>query len=97
MLSGATSVLQNNYGVDPNYQLGRVQTWNADVQKDLTQAWVLGGGYTRTTGGNLDIVRAPNRDADRPEDRHDPGLHLSDVAGHFGAQRRQRAACSAGW
>ncbi|HEX6464121.1 MAG TPA: hypothetical protein VFZ98_06705, partial [Vicinamibacterales bacterium] len=53
----------NTYGVDPNYQLGRVQTWNADVQKDLTQAWVLGGGYTRTTGSSLDIVRAPNRTA----------------------------------
>ena len=61
--AGSINVLQNTYGVDPNYQLGRVQTWNADVQKDLTQAWVIGGGYTRTTGSNLDIVRAPNRTA----------------------------------
>jgi trimeric autotransporter adhesin len=55
------NILQNNFGVDPNYQLGRVQTWNADVQKDLTQSWLVGGGYTRTTGASLDIVRAPNR------------------------------------
>jgi hypothetical protein len=61
VLAGVSNVLQNNYGVDPNYQLGRVQTWNADVQKDLTQAWLVGGGYTRTTGASLDIVRAPNR------------------------------------
>jgi trimeric autotransporter adhesin len=51
----------NNYGVDKDYALGRVQTWNADVSKDLSQAWNIGGGYTRTTGANLDIVRAPNR------------------------------------
>jgi hypothetical protein len=63
-LANASNTLQNTFGVDPNYQLGRVQTWNADVQKDLTQAWVVGGGYTRTTGSNLDIIRAPNRTPD---------------------------------
>ncbi|MGH9411557.1 MAG: TonB-dependent receptor domain-containing protein, partial [Vicinamibacterales bacterium] len=52
----------NNYGIDPNYQLGRLQTWNVDVSKDLTQAWAVSGGYTRTTGSNLDMVRAPNRE-----------------------------------
>jgi len=51
----------NNYGVARDYALGRVQTWNADLSKDLTQAWNVGGGYTRTTGASLDIVRAPNR------------------------------------
>jgi trimeric autotransporter adhesin len=51
----------NNYGIDPNYALGRVQTWNADLSKELTQAWIVSGGYTRTTGSSLDIVRAPNR------------------------------------
>ena len=40
-----------------------VQTWNADVQKDLTQAWVIGGGYVRTAGSSLDLIRAPNRTA----------------------------------
>lgn len=60
--AGSCSLIEcNNYGIDPNYQLGRLQTWNVDVQKDLTQAWVLSGGYTRTTGSNLDMVRAPNR------------------------------------
>jgi trimeric autotransporter adhesin len=63
-LAGNNNLLQNTYGVDPNYQLGRVQTYNGDVQKDLTQAWVVGGGYTRTEGGNLDVVRAPNRNPD---------------------------------
>jgi hypothetical protein len=63
-LAGNNNLLQNTFGVDPNYQLGRVQTYNADAQKDLTQAWVIGGGYTRTEGANLDVVRAPNRNPD---------------------------------
>jgi hypothetical protein len=57
----AGNVTTNSYGVAKNYALGRVQTWNGDLSKDLTQAWTLGGGYTRTTGSSLDIVRAPNR------------------------------------
>ena len=51
----------NNYGVAKDYALGRVQTWNADVSKDLRQAWNVGAGYTRTTGASLDMVRTPNR------------------------------------
>jgi hypothetical protein len=67
-----TNQLQNSFGVDKNYQLGRVQTWNVDLSKDLTQAWTIGGGYTRTTGANLDVVRAPNRDPSG-------GLRIPDV------------------
>ena len=51
----------NTYGADKNYDLGRVQTWNADFSRDLHQNWTVGAGYTRTTGATLDIVRAPNR------------------------------------
>ena len=51
----------NNYGVDKNYELGLVQTWNADVSRDLRQVWNVGAGYTHTRGSSLDIVRAPNR------------------------------------
>ena len=53
----------NNYGVDRNYALGLVQTWNGDMAKDLRQVWNLGAGYTQTRGASLDIVRAPNRGA----------------------------------
>ena len=59
--TNATSGVTNTYGVDKDYALGRVQTWNADLSRDLTQAWNIGGGYTRTTGSSLDLVRAPNR------------------------------------
>ena len=51
----------NNYGVDKSYALGLVQTWNADLSKDVRQVWNLGAGYTETRGSSLDIVRAPNR------------------------------------
>lgn len=51
----------NNYGVDENYALGLVQTWNGDVSRDFGQVWNVGAGYTYTRGSSLDIVRAPNR------------------------------------
>lgn len=51
----------NTYGVDPEYALGLVQTWNADFSRDIRQVWNLGAGYTETRGSSLDIVRAPNR------------------------------------
>jgi hypothetical protein len=53
--------VNNTYGVDKNYALGRVQTWNADLSRDLNPSWNVGAGYTRTTGASLDLVRAPNR------------------------------------
>jgi hypothetical protein len=71
-LAGApTSDTTNNYGVDKNYALGRVQTWNVDVQRSFRQVWLAGAGYTRTIGSSLDIVRAPNRGPD--------GLRIADV------------------
>jgi hypothetical protein len=60
----AVTGVANTYGVDPTYALGRVQTWNADLSRDLTQNWNVGAGYTRTTGASLDVVRAPNRGPD---------------------------------
>jgi hypothetical protein len=59
--ANATSGVTNTYGVDKDYALGRVQTWNADLSRDLSQAWNAGAGFTRTTGASLDLVRAPNR------------------------------------
>jgi hypothetical protein len=54
----------NNYGVQHDYALGAVQTWNVDLSRDLRQVWNVSGGYTHTRGSSLDIVRAPNRDPD---------------------------------
>lgn len=51
----------NTFGVDPDYQLGRVQTWNVDLTRDLTPAWTAGAGYTYARGSSLDLLRAPNR------------------------------------
>ena len=63
-LTAATSNTTNNYGVDKDYQLGALQTWNADVNRTLGRGWQVGGGYTGTKGSHLDIVRAPNRGPD---------------------------------
>jgi hypothetical protein len=63
-LAAASSTTTNNYGVDKDYQLGALQTWNADVNRTLGRGWQLGGGYTGTKGSHLDIVRAPNRGPD---------------------------------
>ncbi len=51
----------NNYGIVPDYALGVVQTWNADLSRTIAQVWEVGGGYTGTKGTSLDMVRAPNR------------------------------------
>ena len=65
-LTAATSRTTNNYGVDKNYQLGALHTWNVDVNRTLARGWQVGGGYTGTKGSHLDIVRAPNRGPDGP-------------------------------
>jgi hypothetical protein len=62
--TGASGETTNNYGVDKDYVLGRVQTWNVDVNRAIGVPWTVGVNYTHTRGSSLDIVRAPNRDAD---------------------------------
>jgi len=57
----AVTGVANTYGVEKDYDLGRVQTWNVDLSRDLNQNWNVGAGYTRTTGATLDVLRAPNR------------------------------------
>ncbi|MEO6803087.1 MAG: carboxypeptidase regulatory-like domain-containing protein, partial [Granulicella sp.] len=59
----STAPVQNNYAVNPNYRLGHVQIWNLDLQKTFPLGIVANIGYNGAQGGNLDIVRAPNRTA----------------------------------
>lgn len=53
--------LTNNFGVDRDYRLGYVQTWNLDVQRELIPGLVLNVGYNGAKGTRLDMQRAPNR------------------------------------
>ncbi|MEO6119361.1 MAG: TonB-dependent receptor [Terriglobales bacterium] len=53
--------LTNNFGVDRDYRLGYVQTWNLGVQRELTPGLVLNVGYNAAKGTRLDMQRAPNR------------------------------------
>jgi hypothetical protein len=49
----------NNWGVDRDYELGMIQTWNASLQHNLTQDWMLQATYTGIKGTDLDVLRAP--------------------------------------
>ncbi len=59
----STAAVLNNYSVNPNYRLGHVQVWSLDLQRTLPMDIVLNIGYNGALGGNLDIVRVPNRTA----------------------------------
>lgn len=59
----APSTTTNNYGIDKNYQLGLIHTWNANVTQTLFKVWTVDVGYTGTDGEHLDLLRAPNRGA----------------------------------
>jgi uncharacterized membrane protein YgcG len=59
----STQTTQSNYGVDPHYRLGMVQVYNLGIQKTLPQQIVLNIDYTGAYAGNLDMLRAPNRNA----------------------------------
>jgi len=56
-------LITNNYAVNPNYRLGYVQIWNADLQQEITPTLFFNLGYNGTKGTKLDIVEAPNRSA----------------------------------
>jgi hypothetical protein len=63
-LLGGSSAITNNFGVDPNYGLGMIQTWNATVSRVFWRTWTAVAGYTGTKGTSLDLLRAPNRNPD---------------------------------
>src|SRR6185503_5294401 len=66
LLAAAPGATANTYAVDPNFLLPFVQIWNVDLQRDLTRTIQVGVGYTGTRGGDLDLLRAPNRGPDGP-------------------------------
>ena len=51
----------NNYGVEKNYQLGEIQTWNSMITKNLSAVWSVVLGYTGVKGSDIDLLEAPNR------------------------------------
>ncbi len=59
----SNAAVQSNYSANLNYRLGHVQIWDLDIQKTLPMGIVANIGYDGALGGNLDMVRAPNRTA----------------------------------
>jgi hypothetical protein len=59
-LLAPTPPTTNNWGVDRDYALGMIQTWNATITHSFSQNWILLAAYTGIKGTDLDILRAPN-------------------------------------
>ncbi|MEO6807249.1 MAG: TonB-dependent receptor [Edaphobacter sp.] len=59
----SNAVVQSNFSANLNYRLGHVQIWDLDIQKTLPMGIVANIGYDGAKGGELDMVRAPNRTA----------------------------------
>jgi len=57
----SSTIITNNYAVNPNYHLGYVQIRNLDIQQQIRPTLLLNLDYTGTKGTNLDILEAPNR------------------------------------
>jgi hypothetical protein len=55
---------RNNYGIDRDYVVGTAQQAVFGVQRQLFRTYQVSAQYGHTIGSNLEIVRAPNRDAD---------------------------------
>jgi hypothetical protein len=55
---------RNNYGIERDYVVGTARQAVVGVQRQLFRTYQVSAQYGHTTGSNLEIVRAPNRDAD---------------------------------
>ncbi len=56
----SNKLYQNTYAVNPDYRLGMVQIYNANLQRTLPEGIVLNIGYNGSHGSGLNVVRAPN-------------------------------------
>ncbi|MEN6532287.1 MAG: carboxypeptidase regulatory-like domain-containing protein [Bryobacteraceae bacterium] len=55
-----SSSTSNTFAVDPDFQVGYAQTWQAKVQRDLPAALVLSAGYLGTKGTRAQQQFLPN-------------------------------------
>jgi hypothetical protein len=78
----STTPVQNNYAVNQFYRLGHVQVWNIDIQRTLPMGIVANIGYNGTKGGDLDILRAPNRTASGASDTGAQPFNYEDSLGY---------------
>jgi trimeric autotransporter adhesin len=54
----------NTYAIDPNYRAGCAQQWSLDIQRQISQLYVVDITYSGARGTGLDIMRAPSRTGD---------------------------------
>ena len=56
-----SGTILNTAGVDPFYRDGHAQIWILGTETSMARDWILDLTYTGTAGGDLDLLRAPNR------------------------------------
>jgi trimeric autotransporter adhesin len=56
-----SGTILNTAGVDPFYRDGHAQISILGAETSMTRDWILDLTYTGTAGGDLDLLRAPNR------------------------------------
>jgi hypothetical protein len=61
--AAATNTITNSYAVDPNYNPAYSQTYNVEVQGNLSRSLVLDVTYTGVKGTHLDTDIIPNQAA----------------------------------
>jgi trimeric autotransporter adhesin len=59
--SQTSGEILNTAGVDPFYRDGHAQIWMLGTETSFGRDWLLDLTYTGTAGGDLDLLRAPNR------------------------------------
>ena len=81
----------NTFGIDPTYDLGRVQTWNVDLSRDLGPNWNVGGGYH--PHNRLEPRHRPRAESRpvRAAHRRRAAVPVADVGRRIGPERRQPA------
>src|SRR5262249_202568 len=60
-VANGSCIVQNTFGVDPNYRIGYAQQWTLDIQRDLPANIAMDLNYIGFKGSKMDVMEAPNR------------------------------------
>ena len=83
-----TAASTNNWGVDRDYALGMIQTWNATLTRNLTQDWTITPA-TPASRARTWTSCARRRSIRRRADSGRAAIHLGIVGRPLDHERRQ--------
>jgi Carboxypeptidase regulatory-like domain len=55
----SSATVSNTFAVDPNFLTPYAQTWNAMIEQDLSQSYILSVAYIGTRGTHLNLLLVP--------------------------------------